>query len=74
MIHSFEVYSPSGIEIKEYDTSKTKEQCVTEIVDSLKSVKWYRIRYHLCHNEEQKPCDPWQLEHEHGNIPDPEII
>jgi len=72
MKHSFQIYSPNGIETREFPLSYDKQQCLDGIIAELSGLAWYRIQYHLCRNETQQPCDPWTIEVEHGDVPEME--
>lgn len=72
MKHAFEVYAPSGTELREFAISDSREQRLHELKQEFDSAEWCRIRYHKCRNEKQQPCDQWTVEHEHGDVPDPE--
>ena len=55
-------------------TTDTKEKCIEDIEEKLEDLEWYKIRYHQCRHDVEgkgrnKPCDPWQIEKEKGEVP-----
>ena len=72
MEHAFEVYTQAGIEIARYPHTEDKQTLQESILQRLESESWYRVRYHVCHNVARRPCQPWQLVAEHGDVPDDE--
>lgn len=53
----YELYYPGGIELSETEPS-------------LPDTEWYRIRKHVCRHDEGKPCDPWEVVAEYGDVPE----
>ena len=70
MEHAFEVYTQAGIEIARYPHTEDKQTLQDGILQGLEFEPWYRVRYHVCRNQERKPCEQWYIVAEHGDVPE----
>lgn len=69
MEHAFEVYTQGGVTVERHPYDNDKQALQDDILVRLESEPWYRVRYHVCRNQERKPCEPWQMVAEHGDVP-----
>lgn len=72
MEHAFEIYTPDGKTVERYPYVQDKQTLQDGILDRVASEPWYRVRYHECYNIARRPCKPWQVVAEHGDVPDDE--
>lgn len=74
-VYSVEVMTPNEISTYPLDLSKVDafiQQKERECSEA--EFPWYRIRKHICRNELQLPCYPWEVVVEVGEIPEEELI
>jgi len=74
MRHAIEIYSPNGYEVREYPMNYVKDDILDVITLELQDAEWYRIRYHVCRNDEQQPCDSWETVIVSGDVPESEEL
>jgi hypothetical protein len=68
--HTFELYTPDGKTVERYPFVQEKQMLQESILQRLQSESWYRLRYHVCRNQERKPCEHWYIVAEHGDVPE----
>lgn len=69
MEHAYEIYTASGSTVKNYPASDDRSTIEAGLINGLGSETWYRLRYHLCGNSVQSPCQPWEDVKEKGTLP-----
>jgi len=47
-----------------------KEEIINTYLEAIEDLDWYRIRTHICHHDEGKPCESWTVEEQKGEIPE----
>ena len=69
MFVAFEIKSPQGVYLRQYPAGTNIQEKTAEFAEEVQSEEWYQIKQHECYHDEGKPCQPWVVVAEKGNIP-----
>ncbi len=72
MFHKFKITAESKEEIRSYSVSRNKEEILGDIESELATDEYYRVEYHKCKHDIPKPCKPWEVVAEKGEVPEAE--
>ncbi len=69
MFIAFEINSPQGNFLRQYPEGTDIQTKTTEFVQEVENEEWYQVKHHDCYHDEGKPCQPWVIVAEKGELP-----
>jgi hypothetical protein len=69
MFIAFQIQSPQGVFLRQYPEDTNIQTKTAEFIQEVQAEPWHQISYHHCYHDEGKPCEPWEVVAEKGEIP-----